>query len=147
MNKKCIVICGGGGKTSLYHKYPNQFLDIDDFIWNSTSNNITNDLKNSFENSDINNISKIYQNIMKNNQELRNSNKIILVHHVENAILLNRTILGILRPVQELHEINIKDRNEFHKNLSRDDWNSLTIFKPKEYQNYQEFENIIFELL
>jgi len=32
---KLIVICGGGGKTELVKKYPEIFLDIDDFIWSS----------------------------------------------------------------------------------------------------------------
>lgn len=32
---KLIVICGGGGKTTLNNTYPDLFLDIDDFIWSS----------------------------------------------------------------------------------------------------------------
>ena len=32
MKKKCIIICGGGGKTTLYNKFPTLFFDIDDFI-------------------------------------------------------------------------------------------------------------------
>ena len=33
-----IVICGGGGKTTLMQKYPDFFLDIDDFIWSYNTN-------------------------------------------------------------------------------------------------------------
>ena len=32
---KLIVICGGGGKTTLVKKYPDLFLDIDEFVWSS----------------------------------------------------------------------------------------------------------------
>ena len=32
--KYIIVMCGGCGKTNLFNKYPNIFLDIDHFIWN-----------------------------------------------------------------------------------------------------------------
>ena len=36
MYKNCIVICGGGGKTTLFNKNPKKYLDIDYYIWNDT---------------------------------------------------------------------------------------------------------------
>lgn len=32
---KLIIICGSGDKTTLTKKYPDLFLDIDDFVWSS----------------------------------------------------------------------------------------------------------------
>ena len=64
----CIVLCGGGGKTTLYEKYPDIFLDIDYFMWNSSK--YISSLNKALQNKDINGIGEIYQDAMKNDEEL-----------------------------------------------------------------------------
>ena len=56
-----IVICGGGGKTTLMKKYPHLFLDIDDFVW-SYNTNYLEQLNNAIKIEDMNDISNIYKN-------------------------------------------------------------------------------------
>ncbi len=51
-----IVICGGGGKTTLVNKYPDLFLDIDDFIWSSYNTNYHKQLSDAITLEDMNTI-------------------------------------------------------------------------------------------
>ena len=76
----CIIICGGGGKTNLSQKYPNLFLDIDDFMWNYESQKRRHILQQYVENNNIIGISNIYRDTMRNNKLLRNDSRIILCH-------------------------------------------------------------------
>jgi len=57
---KLIIICGGGGKTTLTKKYPDLFLDIDDFVWSSHNTKYHNQLSDAIAIEDINTISSIY---------------------------------------------------------------------------------------
>jgi hypothetical protein len=78
---KLIVICGGGGKTTLMQKYPHLFLDIDDFIWSSYNTNYHDQLRDAIAVENMNTISNIYKTIMVNNRHyLQTQPKIILGH-------------------------------------------------------------------
>ena len=147
MNKYCIILCGGGGKTTLFNKYPHKFVDIDYFIWNRLKKKKLKNLENYIEINNIPKISEFYKFEMINNEELRNDKRIILTHHPNNSDLLNRNILGIYRPIKDLHEKNIKNRYEKIKILSRNDWNNLTKYNYTEFNNYNELENLIFQSL
>ena len=70
---KLIIICGGGGKTKLTKKYPDLFLDIDEFVQS---------LSEVIAIEDINTISSIYKSIMNTNRHyLQTQSKIILGHN------------------------------------------------------------------
>ena len=141
----CIVLCGGGGKTIIFENYPENFLDIDYFMWNN-SKYITA-LNKAIQNKDINRISEIYEDAMKNDEELRNDSRILLVHTPINAFWLNRDILKILRPSKNLHETNIKYRDDFLKTLAILDWECVGNLDYLEFKNFVELENFILELM
>lgn len=140
MTKYVIIMCGGAGKTTIYEKYPNLFLDIDHFIWNHNNKMYREKLLKYFEKGDIKKISKLYINIMKLNSELRNDNRIILTHHPDNAKDLNREILDIIRPIEKLHLTNIQKREKVHQQFSIKDFHELTNYKPYEYKTYKQLE-------
>ena len=143
MTKYCIIICGGGGKTTLYENYSDKFLDIDYFI-KENNKNICNCFSN--DKIDIQMIDNIYQSEMKNNLKLRNDKRILLVYRRNNAILLDREILLIAKPSKNLHEKNISSRKEPFKNLARNDW--LNIEGPDVfiYNNFEELYDKIFSI-
>ena len=141
----CIVLCGGGGKTTIYEKYPEIFLDIDYFMWNNSK--YISALNKAIQNKDINSISEIYEEAMKNDEELRYDSRILLVHTPVNAFWLNRDILKILRPSKELHESNIKYRYDFLKKLAISDWENVGNLDYLEFKNFVEFENILLEII
>lgn len=140
----CIIICGGGGKTTLYQKYPNLFLDIDDFIWNHESQKQRDILQQYVEDGNIECIGNFYRSTMRHNELLRNDSRIILCHRPENALDLNRKIICICRPNKKLHEKNIETRSNILKKFANNDWHSLNTYKPYEYDNYNDFNNFIF---
>lgn len=143
MKKKCIIICGGGGKTTLYNKFPTLFFDIDDFIWNYENQKRKTKLENYILSENNKGISKMYQYEMENNDLLRNDTRIILCHHPENAKWLNRDIKGIYRPSKELHLKNISNRTAYLQQLSIQDWELLSDYNPIEYNNFEDLYNLI----
>jgi hypothetical protein len=143
MKKECIIICGGGGKTTIYNKYPTLFFDIDDFIWNYENQKMKKELETYILSENNTAISKMYQYEMENNDVLRNDTRIILCHHPENAKWLNRNITGIYRPSKELHIKNISDRTPYLQQLSIQDWESLSTYNPIEYSSFEELYNLI----
>jgi len=143
MNKYFIALCGGSGKTTIYTKFPNFFLDIDDFMWNFDNHIRKNDLLTYVENDDIDNISKLYRNEMQNNPLLRNDPRIILGHHPDNAKDLDRICLDVIRPNNKLHLQNIKDRTAVVKQFSINGWNDLTQYNPHQFDDFNELETIL----
>ena len=143
MNKYFIALCGGSGKTTIYTKFPNFFLDIDDFMWNFDNHNRKNDLLTYFENDDADNIFKLYRNEMQNNPLLRNDPRIILGHHPHDAKDLDRICLDVIRPNNKLHLQNIKDRTAAAKQFSINGWNDLTLHNPHQFDDYNELETIL----
>lgn len=144
MTKYCIIICGGGGKTTLYENYSDKFLDIDYFI-KENNKNICNCFSN--DKIDIQMIGNIYQSEMKNNLKLRNDKRILLVHRRNNTILLDREILLIAKPSKNLHENNISSRKEPFKNLARNDWLNIEGHDVFIYNNFEELYDKIFSIL
>ena len=132
--KYCIVICGGGGKTILHLQNIDIYLDIDYYIWQDPSR--IPSLEKMIKNNDKKGISDFYKNIMLTDEKLRNDYRILLVHHPINAEWLGRKIVGIYRPVKELHEKNIKDREPYLQELARNDWEELGKYNPTEFDKY-----------
>ena len=137
----CLVICGGGGKTTIFHKNPLQFLDIDYYIWNIPT--IKKKLKLYLAENMTDNIGSLYQQVMLTDSKLREDKRILLVHRPENALWLDRKILKIIRPNSEIHKKNIYARSEYLRKLAIKDWEALTPYNPIEYNNYIELEEII----
>ena len=144
--KYIIVMCGGCGKTNLFNKYPNIFLDIDHFIWNFNNKIYRKDLLEYCENGDIDNISKLYKKIMNENHELRNDPRIILTHHPDNAKELNRICLDIVRPNKFLHLKNINSRDDTMKQFAINDYNNLKPYDPFEFDDYNILEERLLSL-
>ena len=140
MKKYAIIMCGGCGKTTMFKKYPYLFLDIDDFIWDYDNKKYREKLLKYCENGDIDNISKLYKNVMTENDILRNDDRIILAHHPDNAKDLDRICLDIIRPNKELHLKNIQNRNKILQKFSINDYNSLTKYNPYEYNSFDDLE-------
>lgn len=132
--KKCIVICGGGGKSTLFEEQPNKYLDIDFYMWNNS--NIRETLEKLLKEKDVEGIGNLYNYTFKNDKILRNEKKILLIHHPENAIVLNREILGIYRPSKKLHLKNIENRESFLKTLAINNWYSLDKYNCIEFSKY-----------
>ena len=138
MTKYCIVLCGGGGKTTLCKKYPDKFLDIDDFMFQDIERKEKLMKCIASEEVDIKTLGNIYEHEMKNNEDLRNDKRTILVHRQNNAILLNRKVLLAAKPTKELHEKNISNREDKFKKLSRKDWIDITGDNVFIYNNFRE---------
>ena len=143
MNKYLIALCGGSGKTTICTKFPNFFLDIDDFMWNFDNQTRKNDLLAYEENDDIDNIINLYRNEMQNNPLLRNDPRIILGHHPNNAKDLDRICLDVIRPNNKLHLQSIKDRTARLKRHNIYGWNDLTLHNPHQFDDYNELETIL----
>ena len=132
--KYCIVICGGGGKSILYLENIDIYLDVDYYIWQDP--NRIPSLEKMFKNNDLKGINDFYKNIMLNDEKLRNDNRILLINHPNKSEWLGRKILDVFRPVKELHEKNIKDREPYLKELARNNWNELSKYNPIEFDKY-----------
>ncbi len=132
--KYCIVICGGGGKTILHLQKIDIYLDVDYYIWQDESR--IPSLEKMLKNNDTKGIVDFYKNIMLNDEKLRNDNRILLVHRPINAEWLGRKILGMYRPIKDLHEKNIKDKDPYLQELARNDWNELSKYDPIEFNEY-----------
>ena len=132
--KYCIVICGGGGKSILYLENIDIYLDVDYYIWQDP--NRIPSFEKMFKDNDLKGINDFYKDIMLNDEKLRNDNRILLINHPNKAEWLGRKIIGIYRPVKELHEKNIKDREPYLQELARNDWKELGKYNPIEFDKY-----------
>ena len=73
-----IVVCGGGGKTTIARKYPSLFVDIDDFVWSPVNQDHHRQLEHACETKNVAVIQTIYRGIMeKHATHLANCGKII----------------------------------------------------------------------
>ena len=136
-----IVICGGGGKTTLASKYGETFLDIDDFVWNDANKKFHPHLINAINKQNNSMIGNIYYKILTDNKKiLQNSRRIILLHHPINAKWLNITFKGILRPSNLLLKNNIKNRTLNEQLLAITNWLQL---KNYDYIEYNDFNELI----
>ncbi len=139
---KLLVICGGGGKTTLTKKYPDLFLDIDDFVWSSHNTQYHKELLEAIEVEDINTISNIYKSIMINNRHyLQTQSKIILGHNRIYSEWIGVELLAEMKPSLKLHEINIENRTPELKTIALQNWIELsnTII----YDDWESFYKLI----
>lgn len=138
-----IVICGGGGKTTLMKKYPHLFLDIDDFVW-SYNTNYHEQLNNAIEIEDMNDISNIYKKIMiENNAYLQSQNKIILGHNPIYSEWIGVELLVQIKPSIRLHELNIATRTPQLKKVALQNWMELD--NAIIYDDWESFHTLIFK--
>ena len=139
---KLLVICGGGGKTTLTKKYPDLFLDIDDFIWSSHNTPYHNQLSDAIAIEDINTISSIYKSIMVNNRHyLQTPSKIILGHNPIYSEWIGVELLAEMKPSLKLHEINIANRTPELKTIALQNW--LELSNSIIYDDWESFYKLI----
>jgi len=139
---KLIVICGGGGKTELVKKYPELFLDIDDFIWSFHNLKYHKELQDAIINEDIGTVSNIYKTIIvTNRQYLQNHTKIIIGHDPVYSEWIGVDLLVELKPSTRLHELNIRNRSPQLKKLSLLNWENLS--NATVYDDWESFNKII----
>jgi hypothetical protein len=140
---KLIVICGGGGKTTLMQKYPHLFLDIDDFIWSSYNTNYHDQLRDAIAVENMNAISNIYKTIMVNNRHyLQTQPKIILGHDPIYSEWIGVELLIQMKPSITLHESNIKNRPPELKGIALRNWVELS--NAIIYDDWESFNTLIF---
>ena len=141
---KLIVICGGGGKTTLLKKYPHLFLDIDDFIWSSYNTNYHDELREAIALENMNTISDIYKTIMVSNRHyLQTQSKIILGHDPIYSEWIGVELLIEMKPSINLHESNIKNRPPQLKRLALRTWVDLS--NAIIYDDWESFNILIFK--
>lgn len=139
---KLFVICGGGGKTTLTKKYPDLFLDIDDFVWSSHNTQYHKQLSEAIEIEDINTISNIYKSIMINNRHyLQTQSKIILGHNRIYSEWIGVELLAEMKPSIKLHEINIANRTAELKVIALQNWMDLS--NAIIYDDWESFSKLI----
>ena len=139
-----IVICGGGGKTTLIKKYPDLFLDIDDFIWSSYNNKYHSHLCDAIAIEDMNTIGNIYKTIMVNNRHyLQTQSKIILGHDPIYSEWIGIELLTEMKPSINLHELNIANRTPELKRIALRNWIELS--NAIIYDDWESFNKLIFK--
>ena len=137
-----IAICGGGGKSYISKKFPNKFLDLDEFIYSNIEPNKKEELLIYIKNKDFDKIGIIYKNVMiKNKNKLNDIDKIVLGHHPINAEYLGLECIDIIKPNKKLHEENIKNRDITMKEIARNCWNNL--LNSYIYKSHLDFESRI----
>lgn len=142
---KIIAIPGGGGKTTMAKKYPDKFIDIDEFIWSDQNKEYHDKIINAIDLKDFTLLGTIYKEIyLKSYEYLKNLDKILLVHHPDNAIWLNSECLMKLKPSMDLFINNIKNRSKNLKDVSCNSWNNLEVAKI--YYSHEELEKILLNL-
>ena len=75
---------------------------------------------------------------------MKNLDKILLVHHPDNAKWLNSDCLMQLKPSLDLLINNIKNRSKNLKEVSLNSWNILK--NAIIYNSYEELERILLNL-
>ena len=141
---KLLVICGGGGKTTLTKKYPDLFLDIDEFVWSSHNTQYHKELLEAISVEDINTIKNIYKSIMINNSHyLQTQSKIILGHNRIYSEWIGVELLAEMKPSIKLHELNIVNRTSELKTIALQNWIDLS--DSIIYDDWKSFYNLIFK--
>jgi|Laugresbdmm110sn_1035088.scaffolds.fasta_scaffold126425_1 hypothetical protein len=141
---KLIVICGGGGKSTLMQKYPHLFLDIDNFVWSSYNTTYHDQLRDAIAVENMNTISNIYKTIMVNNRHyLQTQPKIILGHDPIYSEWIGIELLIQMKPSINLHESNIKSRPHELKRIALRNWADLS--NAIIYDDWENFNTLIFK--
>jgi hypothetical protein len=143
---KLVAICGGGGKTTISEKYPNLFLDIDNFVWSEKNRVFHPKIIECLETKNYELLGSIYKEILVTNKEyLKSQNKIILVHHPDNADWLEGECICKLKPCYELLLDNISKRDNNLRAVSINSWYELK--DAHIFENHQELEKIVLNLV
>lgn len=143
-----VVICGGGGKTTLCTKFPNFFLDIDEFIWSEKNKGHHCYINTAVKYNNTKLLGSIYKKILTSNKDyLQKEKRIILTHYPINAEWLEMRCLAVIRPYAKLFFNNISKRSDEMKLISINSWKNIK--DAIEYKSYYEFEkmmlNIVFD--
>ena len=142
---KIVAICGGGGKTTLATKYPDKFVDIDQFVWDDHNKKYHASILESIDKRDYDKLGSIYKNIYLNSYNyFKNLNKIILVHHPENARWLKSECVLLLKPSKELFAQNISYRSKILKDVSLNSWDNLD--NAIIFNSHKELEEIVLKI-
>jgi hypothetical protein len=140
-----VAICGGGGKTTISNKYPNLFLDIDEFVWGQKNKSFHSKIELCLKQQNFDLLGEIYKEILISNKSFfKIQNKIILMHHPENAAWINDKCILNLKPNYELFLKNIENRSEDLKKVSINSWNMLD--EAHIFNSYLDLENILLNL-
>ena len=134
MQRSCIILCGGGGKTTLAKQFPAIVADIDELV--KRNENRRRLINYYFTQNNVSGISEVYRDAMLTDATIQNDSRIILLHRPGDAKILRRTILGIFRPSLTLHDRNISERSFYHQQLSRNDWERLSEYDTIEFDSY-----------
>ena len=140
-----VAICGGGGKTTIVTKYPNKFIDIDEFVWSDQNKCYHPAILRAVETNNNALLTEIYKELLTSNKGLFiNLNKIVLFHHPINAEWLDIECIASIKPNKKLFTENIASRNKELQEISRTSWENLE--DALEYSSHAKFEEIVLDL-
>ena len=122
-------------------KYPDFFLDIDDFIW-SYNTNYHDQLREAIAVEDMNAISNIHKTIMVNSRKYLQT-KIILGHDPIYSEWIGVELLVQMKPSIRLHELNIATRTPELKRIALQNWMDLD--NAIIYDDWESFNTLIFK--
>jgi len=142
---KIVAICGGGGKTTIKAKFPNKFIDIDEFVWDNHNKKYHAFILDSIDRKDYETLGKIYKEIYLNSYDyFKSLDKVILVHHPKNAEWLKSKCLIQLKPSKELFNKNISCRSSALQEVSLNSWDNLE--NATIYNSHKELEEILLKI-
>jgi hypothetical protein len=137
-----IIICSGGGKTTLSKNNEGVFVDIDTLVWSKENEKHHPPLKEAIQGMNIFKIAEIYRKIIKKNKKnLLNCGKVILAHHPICGDWLGIKPILTLKPTQTLHQECITDYEKSKKCLSSLSWQNLA--DGQEFSTFQELQKIV----
>lgn len=143
-----VVLCGGGGKSYLSKKYPDIFLDIDDFVWSDRNKYYHKHINNAIRKKSDIMVGNLYYKILTDNKNyFKETKKIILVHHPINAKWIGMNIEATIRPSIKFLKYNIKNKNKQLKYIAYQNWKNLDYDNTLEYKSYDHFDKIIHNIL
>jgi len=101
-----IAICG---KSWLASKYPDTFIDIDNYVWSTKNQQYHDDILEAVKTNNQSKLSSIYEEILVNGKNyFKNEKKIVLFHHPINAEWMDLELIGSFKPCLELFISNIE---------------------------------------
>ena len=137
-----IIICSGGGKTTLSKNNEGVFVDVDTLVWSKENEKLHPPLKEAIEKMNIMKIAEIYRKIIKKNKKnLLKCGRCILAHHPICGDWLGIKPSLTLKPTFDLHQSSIKHYETGKKCLSSLSWQNLT--DAQEFSTFEELQKIV----
>ena len=137
-----IIICSGGGKTTLSKNNEGVFVDVDTIVWGKENEKYHPPLKQAIEQINIMKIAEIYRKILKKNKKnLLKCGKVILAHHPICGDWLGVKPTLTLKPIYTLHQDVTKSFDSSKKCLSDLSWQNLA--DAKEFSTFEELQQIV----